>query len=67
VCRRRIHKILAGKTLEQIEAPALFEGFRIQLDRRVRREHAGATAGIFLGCAFVGSAVGTEEESRIPA
>ena len=56
---------MAGETLEPIEASSLFEGLGIQFERRVRREHAGAAAGSFLGGAFVGGAVGTEKESRI--
>jgi hypothetical protein len=58
---------MTGESLEGIEASALLEGFSIQLDGRVRGEHAGAPAGILLGAALVRRTVGAEEEARIAA
>ncbi len=58
---------MAGEGLQAIQAAGQLERLGVQLDRRVRGEHAGAAAGVLLGRALVRRAVGAEKEARIAA
>ena len=62
-----IRAALRGEGLQSIQPPGLLEGFRIELDRSVRREDAGAAARMLLRVPRVRCAVRAEEESRIVA
>src|SRR4051812_24281982 len=55
------------KSLQALQPARRLEGLRVQFDARVRGEHAGTAAGVFLGVLRMRRAVGAEEEARIPA
>ena len=57
----------AGEGFETIEGTRLFEGFRVELDRRVRGIDAGAAAVGLLRVTRMRRAVGAEEEFRAAA
>ena len=58
---------MAGEGLKPIQAAGSLERLRVQLERGVGGEHAGAAAGVLLVRALVGRAVGAEKVTRIAA
>src|SRR6185437_16893963 len=54
-----------GEVLEALERAGLLERAGVELERGVRRVHAGTAAGALLVAARMRRAVGAEEELRI--
>src|SRR5690606_15580479 len=57
-----VRTVEAGEGFQPVERAGLFERLCIQLDRRMRGEAAGTTAGRFLVVTRMRRAVGAEEE-----
>ena len=59
-----VRAVKGGECLEFFQRAGRFEGLRVQLDRGVRREDAGAAAGALLRSRRMRRAVGAQKEAR---